>query len=1041
MTPNSNILNKIKSSSIKQIISANDARLKVKGVGNTSIKINNNNIDVNEVLHVPNLATNLLSVHKIVQKGNSVLFDKYGCVIKNKANNIVVACKPKNGVYKISDAENMCLLTQKNNSAMLWHRRLGHVNYQTLLKMKNNNVGGLIFEKSDNDSEITECKVCMEAKQHRVPFKSSKTKSRCVLELIHSDVIGPMETQSIGMSKYILTFVDDFSKKIFCYFLKTKNQVFDKFIEFKNLVENQTEKKIKILRTDNGTEYMSNSFKKFLIENGIRHQLTNAYTPEQNGIAESFNRTLIERAKCLLFDAQLPKKFWAEASNMAAYLINKTISSTTGEIPDEIFYNTKINISNLKIFGSVVMVHVPKEKRKKWDKKSQKLIFVGFDQNTKGYRCMDRKTGKVTLSRDVTFYENPSHQKIITSTDSKEEDNLKYNIINNANVENFDISDSLEIIENNSIDPDYVPVTTLTSDESDEAENDCTKDTDYVPEISIRPLSPVRRETRSSTKNTLPGFLRYGNIAETSTDELALKCDEELVSNDPKSLSEIKHREDADQWFKAMNEEMNSLIENKTWTLTKLPEGKRIVQSKWVFKTKRDNNGRIVRHKARLVAKGYTQEYGIDYGETYAPVVRYTSIRLLIALAVKRGLKIHQMDVITAFLQGDLDEEIYLKLPEGYENNKNQVCKLKKSIYGLKQSSRQWNRKLDETLKRFKLKNCKMDPCIYYDDNFELIVAIYVDDFLIFYKCEEKLKELKASLSENFKMKDMGMAKGCIGMRINQTSNGIELDQSIYINEILKKFKMEDCKPMGTPSDTNSKLSINMVNDESESENLNNIPYQQAVGSLLFLSQGTRPDIAFSVNDVSWFNTNYNIAHWKAVKRIFRYLKNTINYKLCYTFTDKNELRGYSDADWASDLDKRRSCTGYVFNLSNAAIAWKSSRQKTVALSSTEAEYMALSSTIQEAVWLAQLSNELGSPLKPITVYCDNRSTIELSKKDGYKPRTKHIDIRYHYVRDLIKQGLINVEFLSTNKMVADSLTKAVTKEKTEYCANLMGLK
>lgn len=262
----------------------------------------------------------------------------------------------------------------------------------------------------------------------------------------------------------------------------------------------------------------------------------------------------------------------------------------------------------------------------------------------------------------------------------------------------------------------------------------------------------------------------------------------------------------------------------------------------------------------------------------------------------------------------------------------------------------------------------------------------------------------------------------------------------MYINEILKTFGMQDCKPVGTPSDTNTKLCINMNSDDVSNADLQRIPYQEAVGSLLYLSQGTRPDISFAVNDVSRFNSNYTAAHWKAVKRIFRYLKYTTNYRLFYSNKEKSELHGYSDADWASDIDNRRSCTGYIFKMSSGIISWKSTRQKTVALSSTEAEYMALSSAIQEAVWLMQLSNELNYAVKPITIYCDNQSAIKLSESDGYKQRTKHIDIRYHYIRDLIKQGKINVEFLETGKMVADSLTKSVNKAKNVFCAESMGL-
>lgn len=323
-----------------------------------------------------------------------------------------------------------------------------------------------------------------------------------------------------------------------------------------------------------------------------------------------------------------------------------------------------------------------------------------------------------------------------------------------------------------------------------------------------------------------------------------------------------------------------------------------------------------------------------------------------------------------------------------------------------------------------------------------MIVAIYVDDFLIFYEHDSELMKLKSKLCDAFKMKDMGSAKGCIGIRINQTTKSIELDQSIYIVEILKRFGMDTCKPACTPSDTNTKLSLDMPTDNTTAEDLKKIPYQEAVGSLLYPAQGTRPDISFAVNDVSRYNSRFNVAHWKAVKRIFRYLKGTINLRLCFFPENTDRIIGFSDADWASDLDKRRSCTGYIFKLANAAITWKSSRQNPVALSSTEAEYMALTSAIQEAVWLLQLCAELRFDATiPLVIKCDNQSAIKLAESDGYRQRSKHIDIRFHYIRKKINDGTIKVEFLNTEKMVADSLTKAVPGNKNNFCAKSMGLK
>lgn len=288
-------------------------------------------------------------------------------------------------------------------------------------------------------------------------------------------------------------------------------------------------------------------------------------------------------------------------------------------------------------------------------------------------------------------------------------------------------------------------------------------------------------------------------------------------------------------------------------------------------------------------------------------------------------------------------------------------------------------------------------------------------------------------------MKDLGPVSSCIGMNIRQTKQSIEIDQTGYVIEILRRFNMHECKPVKNPADTSNKLSIQTVTPENSL--VGKVPYQEAVGALLYLAQATRPDIAFAVNDVSRFNINHCEEHWKAVKRIFRYLKGTANLKLRYTKPKTNNIIAYSDADWASEIDKRKSCTGYIIKWSNAAICWQSKRQPIVALSSTEAEYIALSSTTCEIVWLLQLVNELqNNSAREVILCCDNQSAIKLSQSDAYRPRSKHIDIRYHRIRELIEAKTIKCIYVSTNDMAADSLTKPVPVEKLQLCNGKMGL-
>lgn len=544
------------------------------------------------------------------------------------------------------------------------------------------------------------------------------------------------------------------------------------------------------------------------------------------------------------------------------------------------------------------------------------------------------------------------------------------------------------------------------------------------------PLTP--QKTRSG--NNFSGFPNFGNLAIFLDEEFAFKCDSELSRDDPTSIKDLEKRSDKQLWLEAMQDELNSMHRNLTWTLVDLPFGKKAIQNKWVLKTKFDAAGNLVKRKARLVAKGFTQRYGIDYDETFSPVARYTSIRTLIAIAVQRKMHIHQMDAVTAFLQGELSENIYMMQPDGFHDGTNRVCKLNKSIYGLKQAGRVWNIKLDDMLQKFGLTRSLNDQCLYISPTADLIIAVYVDDFLILYDDSNVLEKLKRALTSSFHMKDLGRATSIIGMRINYVGDSIALDQTVYVEEVLKRFGMEDSKPVALPAESHSAID---QDDDVESD----VPYQEAVGSLIYLAHATRPDIAFAVNKAAQFNSKHNAAHWKAVKKIFRYLRGTTKFNLVFSPTRSPELIGYSDSDHGSDPSDRKSQTGYVFMLSNGAISWKSTKQKIIALSSTEAEFIALTSTMQEAIWikqlLAELQFEIGTPL----LRCDNTSTIKIALHNNYSPRTKHIDIR---VKCLV-QKLANEEFLvehvSTNQNAADFFTKSVSKEKHQLFVSMTGIK
>ena len=338
-------------------------------------------------------------------------------------------------------------------------------------------------------------------------------------------------------------------------------------------------------------------------------------------------------------------------------------------------------------------------------------------------------------------------------------------------------------------------------------------------------------------------------------------------------------------------------------------------------------------------------------------------------------------------------------------------------------------------------KNPDIDPCVYYriiNENDMLFIAVYVDDILYFFNNKETSQMIKDKLKDKFHMKYLGTAKHCIGFRISQNENEISRDQLIYIKMILTRFGMNNCKPMWTPADANIKLK----KPKGQEEILKDIPYQEIIGCLLYLSQVTRPDIAYIVNSLSRYNSQPTNEHWVALKRVMRYLKATMHMKLVYKRNINGKITGYCDSDWANDIEDRRSCTGYIFLFQGAAISWNSKKQQTVALSTSEAEYMALSSAIQEALWLKQLADEFQPEFKgtPITIYCDSQSAISLSENAVYHARSKHIEVRYHFEREKIASKQIMVQYRCTTDMVADVLTKGLHRPKHENFSSAMGL-
>ena len=622
--------------------------------------------------------------------------------------------------------------------------------------------------------------------------------------------------------------------------------------------------------------------------------------------------------------------------------------------------------------------HVPKDERGKFDSKSRKCILLGYGQHTKGYRLFDPIRRKVLYSRDVRFNENKKDDEVILNDD---------------------------------------PTHHLILDFSNDCESEAPTESQTPHESAPEPV--LRRSTRERQQPTYYGMER-SHLS--------------VFRNEPKSIEEAITCPESTKWLQAMETEMRSLKSNDVWELVELPAGKKAVGSKWVYKVKTGADGSLERYKARLVAQGFTQKYGSDYDETFCPVVRQESLRALTALSVQYSLKLHQVDVTTAFLNGNLEEEVYMTQPKGFvtEGEEHLVCKLKKSIYGLKQSPRCWNTALDSHLKEMGFTQSTSDPCIYVDAGGDVFyIGVYVDDIVLAGRTDNRIKEVKTALSRKFDIKDMGKLHHFLGMTVvqDEEQKSVWIGQPAYTENLLKKFGMHDCKPVSTPMDIGSKLVIATDEDVCVDQQL----YQSAIGSLMYLSVSSRPDITYAVGNLARFSSKPTKEHWTALKRVLRYLKGTMKHGILYSQKGSGECVGYSDADWAGDINDRKSTSGYVFQISGGAITWKSKKQGCVALSTAEAEYIALSSAVQESVWLRRLTSELGSPPKtPTTIFEDNQSAIAMTKNPQFHGRAKHIDIKYHFIREQVNCGNVQLKYCPTGEMTADIFTKALSRE--QFC-------
>ena len=914
----------------------------ISGISNTDVPIMLMN-----VLYIPELRDNLLSVRKLTKAGLDVQFSKSMAVIKQEGKTIATASLKGNLYEFIMDINK----DHSHGNAYvaseieLWHKRLGHIGENALNELVKRNLVNGVTEKS---AKIKFCDTCIEAKHCRDPFKGTHQVAKRVLERVHSDVCGPISPTGHDGSKYFVSFIDEYSHFAMIYLIKRKSQVFEAFKEYEALVVAKFGVAISQFTSDQGREYCSTEQLQWYKKKGIQIETTIAYSPQQNGVAERFNRTLVEKVRAMIIESNVPKNMWGDAAQCACYLINRSpTKSLDGHVtPAEKFYGEKPDLMKLRVFGCKAMAWIPNQKRGKLDSKSKKSVMIGYVPN--GYKLWDMEKRKVFTSRDVKFeeavypFKERDHgvkSQLTITTHEQEGDNS--NVV--CARESITIEDNNVPEATDEIDVQAVESQENEDDEfEDSSENPGLKENqDYSQKDSDqRNALPERNQDtditlrRSQRERNLPGkfidfFTSYSADASSN-----------FITDVPENFKDIFGRSDEDKWLKSIDEELQSMKENNVWKIVDLPKGAKQLNSKWVFRIKLDENGNPARYKARLVAKGFMQKQGIDYNETYSPVAKLTTIRVVLAVAVRHKYHLHQLDVKTAFLHGLLEEKIYMSLPDGVEKQKGKVCQLVKSLYGLKQSPRCWNHEFNKFIVNLGFMRSKHDYCLYVkkgNSSNILILVLYVDDLLIAGNQLSEVEELKKDLGKRFEMSDCGQLKSFLGMKIENSIKGLKLSQEASIERVLQKFGMTDCNSVKTPMEKGIQL-----NPKTDTEFFEE-PYRELLGSLMYIMLCVRPDICFAVGYMGRFQQNPSDQHWQALKRILRYLQGTKSKKLNFTCTDDEPLIGYADADWGNDLLDRKSISGYVFKVFGCTVSWSSKKQTTVSISSSEAEYIALS--------------------------------------------------------------------------------------------------
>jgi transposase InsO family protein len=987
-----------------------------------------------DALIVKETPINLVSAMRITAAGGVIS-------ITNKK---AVATFPDGAALTFLRRGNQFVLTVERDSALLgmdalWHARFGHADPAMITRMKRS---GAVMGMDTPPAHDALCKVCATTKAAQAKYADQSTRPPATTlgARWHCDVMGPMPVESLGGARYVSVVVDEYSRWIEALPIVHKNAAGAHVRRLAAVFHTRHQRWPREFHSDNGGEYQNKEMAAFCSEHGITQTFSAPYTPNNNAIVERANRSIMERARAMATHAAIAPAFWAETVMAAVDLLNVTQRARDADTAYAFWHGRTPDVHRFRVFGCDSFVHVPKANRNKLDATAIPAILLRWEESRAAYRCWDPASTSLKFSRNVRFNENsftvgraggaslthaapapapptlsPFEWFFVSAIPLPEDKNKPPPAQEPAR--HIDMANQLHApLALDEFEED-APHVAVPADPAAPREEEF-----HIIPVHARGVSP-----KAYNEAYYPsGELSDRNIAVGTRNRRHPAQAHLAAIVEPATLADAERSPQWPRWEEAIEDEMKSHLANNTWELVGRPRGRRVIGCKWVFKLKYRPDGSIDRYKARLVAKGFRQQEGIDFNETFAPVLKYKSLRIILTVAALWDLELAGLDVTTAFLYATVKEEIFMEQPEGFSRDSaGRVCRLLKSLYGIKQAPFEWNEEFNSTLLSLGFTRSHADPCVYTKltkSKRLILLGVFVDDSILAFPREdaEEWSTIRKELVAKYKIKIADEVEFILGMKIerNRQQRTIKIHQGLYTKSILERFGMANSKQAKTPT---SLERLTKIKETSVT-----CPYQEAVGALLYLSISTRPDIAYAVHAVSKHIKAHGDDHWTAVKRIFRYLVGTQSAELLYK-PDSLDLIAYCDADWAGDLDNRRSTTGYLIMLGGCPITWCSKSQSTVAQSSGESEFVSLAACVSEVMWIRQLLAELeivcDTPT-PIAVLCDSQVAIAMTANDGNHAKRKHIDIKYHFICDAVRDGVISIQWIKSEDQLADILTK-----------------